>query len=82
MNHKTRKLKNEHIGFDTSDDCTTTEEFEEGDVVDDEIEACVKEEIQLWLANHGSKLFSLESSKFLAVEAKKKPSFQNGRPKK
>ncbi len=81
MNSKTRLLKKEVIGFDSSDveDATTTEEFP---VEDDDIEACVKEEVQLWLANHGAKLFSLESSKFLAIEAKRKPSFQVGRPSK
>ncbi len=85
MNQNSRKLLKENIGFDSSDaDCTTTTEemepLEEG--MSDEIEAYVKEEVGLWLANHGSKLFQLESSKFLALEFKKKPSFQVGRPSK
>ncbi len=81
MNSKTRLLKKEVIGFDSSDveDCTTTEEYEDVPVID-EIEEYVREEVGLWLANHGSKLFSLETSKFLATEAKKKPTFQVGRP--
>lgn len=80
MNQNSKKLLKENSAIDTSDaDCTTTEE----DLpFDDEIETYVREETGLWLANHGSKLFSLETSKFLAVESKKKPSFQSGRPSK
>ncbi len=65
------------------DACSTTEEFSEVSMEGEEIEALMKEEIGLWLANHGSKLFSLECSKFFAKEEekkKRKPHFQQGRP--
>ena len=35
------------------------------------IEAVVRDETQSWLALHGSKLFALESSKFMANELKR-----------
>ncbi len=74
MNFNTKHLMAE-IGFSgESNDCSTTEEMEE---TQDQIEAYMKDEIALWLANHGSKLFSLECSKFLASENKKKYSKLN-----
>jgi len=85
MNSKTRLSKKDEIGFDSSDveDATTTEEFEDA-CQKEEIEQYVREEVHCWLAIHGSKLFSLETSKFLAKTAApyKNPQFQVGRPKK
>ncbi len=52
---------------------SSTEDMEE----QNEIEFFMKDEIALWLANHGSKLFALEVSKFLALENKKKYSKLN-----
>lgn len=40
--------------------------------MDADIEYCLREEAQNWLATHGHKLFSLEASKHLAAEAKRK----------
>jgi len=49
---------------------STTEDMQE-DGLDSDLEECVRSEISQWLATHGSKLFSLETSKFLAAESKR-----------
>lgn len=49
---------------------STTEDLSE-DGMDADLEECVRSEISGWLATHGSKLFSLEASKFLAAESKR-----------
>lgn len=41
------------------------------------IEECARGEIRDWLSTHGQKLFALESSKFLAISAKKLTSKQS-----
>jgi len=52
------------------DDLSTssTEEFDA--IMDQDCEDFIIKEIQDWLAMHGTKLFALETSKFLAAEAK------------
>ncbi len=84
MNHATRKELKE-IGFSgdsgITSDCTTTEEMET--VYEDQIEECMREQIELWLANHGSKLFQLECSKYFTKQNKTanyKPYYNPGRP--
>jgi len=52
----------------STDSCSSTEEVDNYD----EFETIVREEAKAWLAMHGAKLFGLETSKYLAVEAKKK----------
>ncbi len=76
MNSNTKTLMAE-IGFsgETNSDCTTTEDMNE----EHDIEACVRQEAQLWLDNHATKLFQLECSKFLAKE-NRKPKYNVGRP--
>lgn len=58
-------------------DCTTTEEMsysseEESLPSPKQLEAIIRDEVQLWLALHGQKLLALEASKFLAKEQRKR----------
>ncbi len=82
MNSKTKTLMSE-IGFSgESGECTTTESMNEDQHYMEhaqELEKCVREEAQLWLDNHGTKLFQLEASKFLAIQ-NRKPKYNVGRP--
>jgi len=55
-----------------SSSTSSTEEYMYEEGMDTGIESCIKEEVQLWLASHGCKLFALETSKFLAAESKRK----------
>jgi len=50
---------------DESSETSTTEEV-------DSIESIIKDTTASWLAIHGAKLFGLETSKFLAQEARRK----------
>ncbi len=75
MNSTTRILNTEIF---SDSDCTTTEDMNEDQHY---IEQCVREETQLWLDNHATKLFQLEASKYLAKQ-NRKPKFQAGRPSK
>lgn len=62
-----------------ADSCSTTEELSGGsgdDEMEEDIELVIRDEARKWLSLHGTKLFSLESSKFLA----KSPN-PRGRPK-
>lgn len=59
------------LRLDSSDSTSTTEDMQE-EQLDAGIESLVRDEIQLWLSSHGSKLFALEASKFNAAEAKRK----------
>lgn len=80
--HKKTPLKRAHGNNQLQDEfeCEQTQEYlQEDDTMDlgdfqshwdTEMEACVRDEVQSWLAQHGSKLFSLESSKFLAKPAR------------
>jgi len=71
MNY-TKKAIEENIGF-SGESCSTTEEFDEYISEDgNQIENYVREEVQMWLANHGRNLFSLETSKFIAKEKNSK----------
>lgn len=54
----------EEIDTDTS----STEELDA--IMDQDTEDFIIQETQNWLAQHGPKLFALETSKFLAAEAK------------
>lgn len=38
---------------------------------EDVAEAVIRDEVQLWLDHHGSKLFALECSKWLAMEKRR-----------
>jgi len=58
-----KKVRNMEISSDTS----STEE--EHDV---EMEEIIREEARSWLSLHATKLFGLEVSKYLALEAKRK----------
>lgn len=55
----------------SSEELTSTEEIS---VEDDEVqmEATMRRAVKDWLDLHGTKLFALESSKYLAREAKRK----------
>jgi len=55
-----------------SSSTSSTEEYMYEDGMDTGIEGAVRDEVQLWLASHGTKLFALETSKFLAAESKRK----------
>lgn len=55
-----------------SSSTSSTEEMESDNYAREEFELIVRTETKDWLALHGTKLFSLETSKFLASEAKKK----------
>jgi len=50
----------------------STSSTEEMETEDELFESLIRQEIKDWLALYGNKLFGLESSKFLAAEAKKK----------
>lgn len=50
----------------------TSSSTEELDIDHEEWEELVKEQTANWLATHGTKLFALEASKFLAAQEKKK----------
>ena len=50
---------------------SSTEDMSE-DAMDPDIEICLRKECRDWLALHGAKLFALETSKYLAAEAKRK----------
>lgn len=55
--------------MDTIDSSTSsTEELDA--IMDQDTEDFIIQETQDWLAQHGPKLFALETSKFLAAEAK------------
>lgn len=69
VTQKVRSKKNIDM-FSSS--TSSTEEFMQADGMDPDIEACVRDEVKIWLATHGSKLFALEASKFNAAEAKRK----------
>lgn len=50
----------------------STDSTSDTEVLDDEYEWVIRETVQNWLDIHGAKLFALETSKFLATEARKK----------
>lgn len=58
--------------FESGSSTSSTEEYMSSEGLDSGIEGCVRDEVQLWLASHGTKLFALETSKFLAAESKRK----------
>jgi len=70
MQQPLKERKNKNVLHISSGSCSTTEDMQE-DGMDADIEECVRSEISGWLATHGSKLFSLEASKFLAAESKR-----------
>jgi len=73
-----RRIKMERSdAISIEDSCSTTEEYSHGSgsEMDEDIEIVIRDEARNWLSLHGAKLFSLESSKFLA----KSPS--RGRPR-
>lgn len=53
------------------DECSTTDDLSLSDE-DRTAETTARELITAWLDLHGTKLFALESSKFIAREAKRK----------
>lgn len=55
-----------------SSSTSSTEEMDSDNYAREEFELIVRTETKEWLALHGTKLFALETSKFLATEAKKK----------
>lgn len=55
-----------------SESSSSSEEESTMDLAAEEWEAIVRDEVKEWLSLHGTKLFALESSKFLAAEAKRK----------
>ncbi len=67
LNDITRRSQPQHISSTSS-----TEEMDSVDMQKEEYEFIVRTETKEWLALHGPKLFALETSKFLAQEAKKK----------
>jgi len=67
-----RDLTNGTSAINLDSDTSTTEEYMSDNEMDPGIEALVRDEVQLWLASHGTKLFGLETSKFLANESKRK----------
>lgn len=50
---------------------SSTEDMSE-DGMDPDVEICLRKECRDWLDLHGAKLFALETSKYLAAEAKRK----------
>lgn len=56
----------------SSESTSSTEEYMQAETFEPGIESLVRDEVQLWLASHGSKLFALEASKFMAAESKRK----------
>jgi len=66
-----RKPENVLQISDSSESLTSTEDMCLNGL-DSDIEFCVREEVQLWIATHGAKLFALECSKYLAAESKRK----------
>jgi len=53
------------------DECSTTEELSLEDE-DCALEEAIQRSVQQWLDLHGTKLFNLEASKFIARETKRK----------
>lgn len=47
---------------------SSTEEYDA--IMDQDTEDFITQEVQSWLAQHGTKLFALETSKFLATESR------------
>lgn len=64
-----KTIKKDAIPSQTQDaSLSDTEELS----MEDEYEQVVRVEVQDWLAQHGSKLFALAASQYLAREAKRK----------
>lgn len=66
----TQQALNAEISIKSNSSTSSTEEMLEDN--QHEWEELVRKETQAWLDEHGTKLFALESSKFLVKEARKK----------
>jgi len=56
----------EYTWVEDDNTCSDTDDFGDEASMDEDIERYAKEEIGLWLATNGTKLFALECSKFMA----------------